>query len=762
MTIPDISQLRRQAQDMAKKQNPEPQAVLDLVKALKDADEFGTARRLLDRVRPALSETVSGDQRKALAQAHALCTYKDVNLSPEMRYGDALAILEEIGLRQGDCRDAETLGQGGAIYKGLWESTGQVEYLHTARALYQSAWWRDPENDQGWGGVNAAYLFDLLAFRERADAALTGTKSSQARRWKIKARDLRRELLEKLPAILERHGKANDYWTPATLAEIHFGLEQYERAAESLARAAELQPADWMRRTTARQLVNLARLHRVEPPTPSQDRETWHPAWRTLIPLLGDDTLSVLQGWRGKVGLALSGGGFRAALFHLGVLARLAECNVLRSVETLSTVSGGSIVGAHYYLALRHLLQTRPDHDIRRRDYVELVRQLMEESMIGVGQNLRVRALEELKPNLRMIFSSAYSRSMRMGELYEKHLFGQVRDAHDREHMRRLRGLPVYPATTVQGGGADSGFTPKSGNWQRYAKVPNLMLNTTSLNSGHNWHFTARWMGEPPGLVGDEIDMNERYRRLYYEQAPSEVLRDYPLAYAVAASSCVPAMFEPLPLPELYPGRTVRLVDGGVHDNQGMAGLFNDGCDFILCSDASGQMESEDNPANGMLGVFWRSNSILQDRVREAQYRDIKARADSHALKGLFFVHLKQELESSPIDWMGSDDPQDEACGPTCTSYRVDREIQRLLSEIRTDLDSFSEVESYALMASGYLMTDGQLRQLDRDHKAAGLPGTWGGFDIGAPVWRDSQGQDRPPSQSRRAPVVRRPARVGA
>lgn len=52
----------------------------------------------------------------------------------------------------------------------------------------------------------------------------------------------------------------------------------------------------------------------------------------------------------GKLGLALSGGGFRASFFHLGVLARLAEEGLLRQVEVISTVSGGSIIGAAYYV----------------------------------------------------------------------------------------------------------------------------------------------------------------------------------------------------------------------------------------------------------------------------------------------------------------------------------------------------------------------------------------------------------------------------
>ncbi|MCB0713103.1 MAG: patatin-like phospholipase family protein [Ignavibacteriae bacterium] len=51
-----------------------------------------------------------------------------------------------------------------------------------------------------------------------------------------------------------------------------------------------------------------------------------------------------------KIGLALSGGGFRASAFHLGVLKRLEELRLLDHVSLISTVSGGSITGALYAL----------------------------------------------------------------------------------------------------------------------------------------------------------------------------------------------------------------------------------------------------------------------------------------------------------------------------------------------------------------------------------------------------------------------------
>jgi NTE family protein len=52
-----------------------------------------------------------------------------------------------------------------------------------------------------------------------------------------------------------------------------------------------------------------------------------------------------------RIGLALSGGGFRAAAFHLGVFRKLHALNLLWKIDLLTCVSGGSIAGA--FLASR-------------------------------------------------------------------------------------------------------------------------------------------------------------------------------------------------------------------------------------------------------------------------------------------------------------------------------------------------------------------------------------------------------------------------
>lgn len=53
-----------------------------------------------------------------------------------------------------------------------------------------------------------------------------------------------------------------------------------------------------------------------------------------------------------RIALSLSGGGYRAAGFHLGALSLLHRVGLLRNVAALSTVSGGTLIGARYARAL--------------------------------------------------------------------------------------------------------------------------------------------------------------------------------------------------------------------------------------------------------------------------------------------------------------------------------------------------------------------------------------------------------------------------
>jgi predicted acylesterase/phospholipase RssA len=703
-----------------------------LARKLKNDRAFGYARRILERAR-SKPEAKNPNNRLKLAHQLALVTYKDPDLPPDEKLNNAFNILcEADDIRT--TKDQETLGLAGAIHKRLWELDGQKQHLERSLVFYLRGFEQGVERDFGYTGINAAFALDLIAYQEEEEAGQTSLvlKSTEDRR--SKAIEIRGKIAETLVEMAAKDlSLKRQWWFLATIAEAYFGLKNYAEAKKWLKEAAELEKvAEWERESTIRQLAQLARLMDgwTDEPGKEWESEAWQALRESLKEIYGNEgedeaaaehmaEAACASAFTGSIGLALSGGGFRAALYHIGVLAKLAEMDLLRRVEALSCVSGGSIIGAHYYLEVRNLLRKKPDEEITKADYIEIVNRVEQDFLAGVQTNIRTRVMANPWTNLKMIFSSNYSRTRRVGELYEEKIFSRVEDGEGAE-PRWLNQLKIQPM------GEPDGFHPKNDNWRRAAKVPILILNATTLNTGHNWQFTATWMGEPPASIDSEVDGNYRLRRMYYEQAPDDH-KCIRLGHAVAASSCVPGLFEPLALPNLYEGLVVRLVDGGVYDNQGTASLLEQGCNILLVSDASGQMNTMNNPGSGLFAVPMRTNSVLQARVRVAQYRELSARRRASALRGLMFIHLKKDLQVKSLDWINCPDPQD-SCDPDLplTTYGINKGAQARLAAIRTDLDSFSDAEARALMISGYRMTGFELaRRLPELDKSRGETVDW-------------------------------------
>lgn len=705
------------------------------IKALKDDFKFADACKILEAE---LDIKKEASERIWINQQLALCTYKNKHIHPEKRFADALEILEGIGLRDGkniqgdDDEVAETLSLGGAVYKRRWETGGQIENLNESLVFYEKAHEKKSRKYPGYGGINAAYILQILEFRVNGASKRSGTDNAEGRKLEERARALRKDVADFLNNLLENDPAVKkDYWFTVTLAEAYFGLDRFDEAKDWLEQGAGIQKSskestkpEWEIQTTFRQLVSIARMKGIELPKENEPEDQWDKAWQCLNAFLDGNAETAFSCYRGKPGLALSGGGFRASLYHLGVLARLAEMDVLRGIEVLSTVSGGSIVGAQYYLEVKQLIETKKDEDITKKDYIDLVKKLQQDFLSGIQKNIRALVFSDASANYKMIKSDNYSRSNRLGELYEGVLYSGVKDGFG-EKTRYMKDLLIKPAPDKED------FNPAFSNWRRRAKVPALLINATSLNTGHNWRFTALSMGEPPALTGSKVDKNARYRRIKYASVTDKKLKEYPLGNAVAASSCVPGVFEPLVLNGGDSGK-IQLVDGGVHDNQGVEGLLDEGCTLIFASDASGQMKDEKDPSDKSLQVLLRTNSVIMDRVREAEYQNLRSRVENQALQGLFFVHLKKDFPVEQVNWNGqAETPQDKHRNELLP-YNINLKFQKLMANIRTDLDAFSEVESYALMCSGYLMTKQQFQHLQEEHTDNKLPGAWGGYDIGA------------------------------
>lgn len=685
------------------------ESIWTLVKELIRSDEFGWGRRLLDMLVEFNRYPI--DSRDKLVKKRALATYKDPDLNRNDALSRALTILsDEFDLST--TNDRETLGLAGAIYKRRWDVDGNQIHLERSLGYYRRGFEIGIESD-GYTAINAAFLQDLLAYLEEKQAIETGGSSMTATVRREDARHIRRSVIDFLtPGLEERSGvdlASGDYSAVATLAEASLGLKECEKAKRWLAIAREIPGiAEWEYESTARQLVHLVQIQ--PPPHISRDRIEDSEAWQTLIDFLGRNADALRTMFQGKLGVALSGGGFRASLYHIGVLAKMAEVDLLRHVEIISCVSGGSIIGAHYYLELRRMFQKekkreRGEDKIKREDYIRLVEKLVGDFKAGVQENARVRILANPLTNLKMIFQSSFSRTQRLGELYEELIYSRVQDGEG-DQERWLNDLFIHPVDEAKS------FNPRRDNWKRCCKIPQLVLNATTLNSGHNWQFTASWMGESPVSIDTDVDSNKRYRRMYYDEAPAQHKR-VRLGTAVGASSCVPGLFEPVILKDLYPETTIRLVDGGVYDNQGVASLLEQDCSVIICSDAAGQLNSSGDPGGGVISPLLRTNSIMMHRVRGAQYQDLKARKKSSLLKGFAYMHLKQGLDGEQVDWLECEEPpKRRSDNDPCTPYGVRKDIQNLLAGVRTDLDSFSDLESYALMTSGYLAAGLALQNL--------------------------------------------------
>ncbi len=434
-----------------------------------------------------------------------------------------------------------------------------------------------------------------------------------------------------------------------------------------------------------------------------------------------------------KLGLALSGGGLRASFFHIGILAQMAERGLLRSVEVISAVSGGSIIAALYYLHLKKLLESKPDENITDTDYINLVQTIERDFFEAVKHNIRMLTFSDYKANWNM-YREDYSRSDRIAELYDELLY---RPVMKKATMVEMRELMIHPPGRLD-------FHPRKHNADRRAKVPVLVLNATTLNSGRNWHFTARTMGEPLQYddkaqpIFDEIDSIpirlRRPRPGYLNMVPRQ--QDFPLGAAVAASAGVPGLFPPLSVSGLYRDGDdpicVQLVDGGVHDNQGIDALLYEGCTRFVVSDASGQLDFEPCPETGSLAVLARSPSILQNRVRS---ESLKRLFETHGRNQVAFLHLRKGLGKQELSWVGPNGktvwpPRIQA--PSTKAFGVNPEVQEKLANIRTDLDAFTEVEACSLMLDGYLIGRQELKQLKpEDDETGETPTPWHFLTIG-------------------------------
>lgn len=236
----------------------------------------------------------------------------------------------------------------------------------------------------------------------------------------------------------------------------------------------------------------------------------------------------------GNLALSLSGGGYRAAAFHLGSMRLMDRVGLLPGVVGLSTVSGGSIVGMAWVASL---LDGKPFSQF----YDEFSRYLVENNVIA-------EALEGLTGERGGGGQQWASLTRAAADVYARpNLFGDRRFAE----VLGARGLQLEEA----------------------------IFNSTEFHTGRDFRF-RRGENPAPGLENPSYHL------------PRSVAMHLRLADIVAASQCFPGGYEPLVFPQdfrwtaSYPLQSavnelgpefrggLPLMDGGIYDNQGMESLL--------------------------------------------------------------------------------------------------------------------------------------------------------------------------------------------
>lgn len=345
-----------------------------------------------------------------------------------------------------------------------------------------------------------------------------------------------------------------------------------------------------------------------------------------------------------KIALALSGGGHRAACFHLGVLKYLAEHNLLENVTDVSSVSGGSILVAQvFHNSKKTMVENKEDSLLWPDSALFLTSTLAKCKSQIIHRSLENSFIK------RMFLPKNWSKLGHRANLMAsviKRLWG-IEEA--------VEALPSHPNWTING--------------------------TTNL-SGCRWrveHHSAK------NSMGSK-DLG------FFDSSK------FPIADAVAISAAYPGAIGPY---RFNTGsQNVFLSDGGLYDNLALEAVFDlesqsinkdIKADFLIVSDAGKGIQHKH------LAPVWRPLlrtirliDVINQQVRSLRLRTLLPFFDEVPKQGLYLSLGANHRDKSGLPKALAD-----------YSFLSVKEIERAKS-IPTTLASLSEQDFELLLRHGY------------------------------------------------------------
>ncbi|MRG48407.1 hypothetical protein GFS24_25050 [Chitinophaga sp. SYP-B3965] len=308
-----------------------------------------------------------------------------------------------------------------------------------------------------------------------------------------------------------------------------------------------------------------------------------------------------------ELGLSLSGGGYRAAAFHLGTLNKLEELGILSKVDVLSTISGGSITGAAWCLH-------KGDY---KRFHEEMKTALKEKSVIKaiIFSWIFIRTFLLILSLLTLAIWLTFTSWSQLSYL----VFALLIFLLLKYQFKIFNVSKVIERTYNK-------FFYKGKTLHELNERPLLVIGSSNLHTGRPFSFSRLKMSDSTYA---------------YNYSPPIVFKPekFPIARAVMASSCVPFIFSPVMIAgdffdEENDFKRIRpvLVDGGVYDNQGIQKITQEKssylCRVIITSDAGGGFIADKRYPN-TLALLLRSVNLFMYRIKTAQmtqhvYKNVK------------------------------------------------------------------------------------------------------------------------------------------
>ena len=342
------------------------------------------------------------------------------------------------------------------------------------------------------------------------------------------------------------------------------------------------------------------------------------------------------------IGLALSGGGYRATLFSVGTLWRLNELGLLSKIKTMTSVSGGSITAG--YLACNwDALDFNKKTGISAKFSEVIAAPLIQ----FCSENLDVGSV------LSGLISFKDTIGDKVAKKYDKKLFDG----------RLLNSISV--------------------------NAPQFIFYGTNFQTGSSIRFSQKYISD--WRLG--INRNTAIPMSKVVGISSA----FPPVLSPVTLKVNPNDWEETNISSSHDIDKLKtkllLTDGGLYDNLGLEALTKGDKEYshVICCDAGAPFEVKSNIATNWAGQFVRMTDIMINQQRALRKRKL---ISDYIDESNFFGGTYLGIGTAINDYKYPD------------SMTKDNEITASLSKISTRLKAFSKSDTCRLINWGYAISD--------------------------------------------------------